>query len=313
MTGRLDAAGIAARAAMVEQAGLDGVWIQDSLIPGVMRPEPLLWLLPAAAATTSIEIGTSIFIVPLRHPVDLAQRFLTLRALTSDRFTAGVGAGSSKPSHDSVGVDFHQRFKLLYEEMDTIRRLCDGESVGGGEPRPVAVGQGRPAFVIGAWHSEASLRRAVTEYDGWMCSAAGRTNLETMAEAINRYRALGGKRVNVVSTCPLDLSAPTKKMSDDDPFNLMCDPAEAGRRLERLAALGFDDVLLVKRDHTGQTRCSRRTSTGRDPPGPRAAAARRDAAVAQPSARRARRRRPCPRTAPRTQRQDAFDRRVNLR
>ena len=248
----LDAAGVAARAAMVERAGLDGVWIQDSLIPGVMRPEPLLWLTPAAAATTSIEIGTSIFIVPLRHPVDLAQRFLTLRALTNDRFTAGVGAGSSKPSHDSVGVDFHQRFKLLYDEMDTIRRLCDGETVGAANLDPWPSVKGGPRFVIGAWHSEASLRRAVAEYDGWMCSA-GRTNLETMSEAIKRYRALGGQRA-MVSTCPVDLSAPTQRMGDDDPFNLMCDPAEAGRRLERLAALGFDDVLLVKRDHTGRTK-----------------------------------------------------------
>jgi len=248
----LDAAGIAARAAMVEQAGLDGVWIQDSMIPGVMRPEPLLWLLPAAAATNSIEIGTSIFIVPLRHPVDLAQRFLTLRALTNDRFTAGVGAGSSKPSHDTMGVDFHDRFRLLHEEMDTIRRLCDGETVGAANLDPWPSVKGGPRFVIGAWHSEASLRRAVTEYDGWMCSA-GRTNLETMAEAIKRYRALGGKRA-MVSTCPVDLSAPTQRMGDDDPFNLMCDPAEAARRLERLAALGFDDVLLVKRDHTGRTK-----------------------------------------------------------
>jgi alkanesulfonate monooxygenase SsuD/methylene tetrahydromethanopterin reductase-like flavin-dependent oxidoreductase (luciferase family) len=248
----LDAAGVAARAAMVEQAGLDGVWIQDSMIPGVMRPEPLLWLLPAAAATTNIEIGTSIFIVPLRHPVDLAQRFLTLRALTNDRFTAGVGAGSSKPSHDTMGVDFHDRFRLLHEEMDTIRRLCDGETVGAANLDPWPSVKGGPRFVIGAWHSETSLRRAVTEYDGWMCSA-GRTNLETMAEAIKRYRALGGTRA-MVSTCPLDLSAPTQRMGDDDPFNLMCDPKEAGRRLERLAALGFDDVLLVKRDHTGRTK-----------------------------------------------------------
>jgi alkanesulfonate monooxygenase SsuD/methylene tetrahydromethanopterin reductase-like flavin-dependent oxidoreductase (luciferase family) len=248
----LDAAGVASRAAMVEQAGLDGIWIQDSMIPGVMRPEPLLWLLPAAAATTNIEIGTSIFIVPLRHPVDLAQRFLTLRALTNDRFTAGVGAGSSKPSHDSMGVDFHDRFRLLHEEMDTIRRLCDGETVGAANLDPWPSVKGGPRFVIGAWHSETSLRRAVTEYDGWMCSA-GRTNLETMSEAIKRYRALGGKRA-MVSTCPVDLSAPTQRMGDDDPFNLMCDPAEAARRLERLAALGFDDVLLVKRDHTGRTK-----------------------------------------------------------
>lgn len=248
----LDAAGIAARAAMVEQAGLDGVWIQDSMIPGVMRPEPLLWLLPAAAATTNIEIGTSIFIVPLRHPVDLAQRFLTLRALTNDRFTAGVGAGSTKASHDSAGVDFHERFRLLYSHLDVIRRLCRGETVGAANLDPWPSVTGGPRFVIGAWHSETSLRRAVAEYDGWMCSA-GRTNLETMSEAIRRYRALGGKRA-MVSTCPVDLSAPTQRMGDDDPFNLMCDPAEAARRLERLAELGFDDVLLVKRDHTGRTK-----------------------------------------------------------
>jgi alkanesulfonate monooxygenase SsuD/methylene tetrahydromethanopterin reductase-like flavin-dependent oxidoreductase (luciferase family) len=248
----LDAAGIAARAVMVEQAGLDGIWIQDSMIPGVMRPEPLLWLLPAAAATTNIEIGTSIFIVPLRHPVDLAQRFLTLRALTNDRFTAGVGAGSTKASHDSAGVDFHERFRLLYSHMDTIRRLCHGETMGAANLDPWPSVKGGPRFLLGAWHSETSLRRAVAEYDGWMCSA-GRTNLETMAEAIKRYRALGGKRA-MVSTCPVDLSAPAQRMGDDDPFNLMCDPAEAARRLERLAELGFDDILLVKRDHTGRTK-----------------------------------------------------------
>ena len=304
----LDAAGIAARAAMVEQAGLDGVWIQDSLIPGVMRPEPLLWLLPAAAATTSIEIGTSIFIVPLRHPVDLAQRFLTLRALTGDRFTAGVGAGSSKPSHDSMGVDFHHRFRLLYEEMDVIRRLCDGETVGAANLDPWPKVKGGPRFVIGAWHSEASLRRAVTEYDGWMCSA-GRTNLETMAEAISRYRALGGRRA-MVSTCPVDLSAPTQRMGDDDPFNLMCDPAEAARRLERLAALGFDDVLLVKRDHTGRTKMFE-TDLDADEIGQIRELLPRDETRPWHEERAARPPAPgAPAAGARPRRQDAFDRRV---
>jgi alkanesulfonate monooxygenase SsuD/methylene tetrahydromethanopterin reductase-like flavin-dependent oxidoreductase (luciferase family) len=303
----LDAGGIAARAAMVEQAGLDGVWIQDSIIPGVMRPEPLLWLLPAAAATTSIEIGTSIFIVPLRQPVDLAQRFLTLRALTNDRFTAGVGAGSTKASHDSVGVDFHERFKLLYSEMDTIRRLCDGETVGAANLDPWPSVKGGPRFVIGAWHSEASLRRAVTEYDGWMCSA-GRTNLETMAEAINRYRALGGRRA-MVSTCPVDLSAPTQRMGDDDPFNLMCDPAEAARRLERLAALGFDDVLLVKRDHTGRTKMFETDLDAEEIRQIRELLPR-DASRPWDTEREPRARAPLAAPAARASRQDAFDRRV---
>lgn len=247
----LDAAGIARRARMVEEAGLDGIWMQDSMIPGSMRPDPLMWLLVACAATTELEVGTSILIVPLRNPVDLAQRFLTLEALTHGRFTFGVGSGSTRASHESAGVAFEDRFQLLYGHMDTIRRLCQGEAVGAAHLDPWPSVRGRPRFVLGAWHSELSLRRAVGEYDGWMCSA-GRTNYTIMAQGIERYRQLGGGRA-LVSTCPVDLSAPTEPLLDDDQFHLRCAPEEAARRLQRLADLGFDDVLLVMADHTGQT------------------------------------------------------------
>ena len=247
----LDAAGIARRARMVEEAGLDGIWMQDSMIPGYMRPDPLMWLLTACAATTELEVGTSILIAPLRNPVDLAQRFLTLEALTHGRFTFGVGSGSTRASHESAGVAFDDRFKLLYSHMDTIRRLCQGEAVGAANLDPWPSVRGKPRFVLGAWHSELSLRRAVDEYDGWMCSA-GRTNYTIMAQGIERYRRLGGRRA-LVSTCPVDLSAPTEPLLDDDQFHLRCAPDEAARRLRRLAELGFDDVLLVMADHTGRT------------------------------------------------------------
>jgi alkanesulfonate monooxygenase SsuD/methylene tetrahydromethanopterin reductase-like flavin-dependent oxidoreductase (luciferase family) len=248
----LDARAIGERAQAVEAAGLEGIWLQDSMIPGVMRPDPLMWLLVASAATERVEIGTSIYIVPLRQPVDMAQRFMTLRALTDDRFTVGVGAGSTKASHDSAGVDFDSRFKLLYGHMDTIRRLCDGERVGAADLAPWPEVKGGPRFALGAWHSETSLRHAATEFDGWMCSAA-RTNYATMATAIERYRELGGRRA-MVSTCPIDLTAPTERMNDDDSFHLRCAPDEAARRLQRLADLGFDDVLLVMADHTGNSK-----------------------------------------------------------
>src|SRR5262249_59167653 len=74
-------------------------------------------------------------------------------------------------------------------------------------------------------------------------------NLRTVADAIARYRDLGGKRA-MVSTCAVDLTAPTTPLADDEPFHLRCDPAEATRRLQRLAELGYDDILLVKADHT---------------------------------------------------------------
>src|SRR3984885_16251233 len=95
----LDAAGIQRRAKLMEQEGFDGIWLGDSFSPGMTRPDPLMWLLVAAAATERIEVGTSILIVPLRDPVELAQRFLTLQQLPGGRFTAGGGSGSTRRKH----------------------------------------------------------------------------------------------------------------------------------------------------------------------------------------------------------------------
>jgi alkanesulfonate monooxygenase SsuD/methylene tetrahydromethanopterin reductase-like flavin-dependent oxidoreductase (luciferase family) len=244
----LDAKGVMARAKMVEDAGLDGIWMGDGISPNMTRPDALMWLLMAAAGTEHIEVGTSVLQIPLRNPVELAQRMLTMQALTRGRFTVGIGAGSTKSNHDSVGVDFEKRFTLLKDNMDVIRRLCNGETVGTANLNPWPEVKGGPRFVVGAWYSGIWLKRAARDYDGWM-SSAGRTNLKTVSEAIGRYRKLGGQRA-MVSTCAVDLTAPTTELGDEESFHLRCDPEEASRRLQILADLGYDDILVVKADHT---------------------------------------------------------------
>lgn len=243
----LDTAGIAERARAMEKEGFAGIWLGDSFTPGMTRPDPLMWLLSAAAATERIEVGTSILIVPLRDPVELAQRFLTLQALTRGRFTVGVGSGSTRNNYEALGRDFEGRFRKLDSDLKTIRALCNGETVGSAFLNPWPSVQGGPPIVIGAWHSGIWLERAVKSYDGWMCSA-GRTNFRTMKEAIKRYRDLGGKRA-IISSCMVDLTAPNSTLGDEDSFHLRCGPEEASERLHRVAELGFDDILLVKIDH----------------------------------------------------------------
>jgi alkanesulfonate monooxygenase SsuD/methylene tetrahydromethanopterin reductase-like flavin-dependent oxidoreductase (luciferase family) len=244
----LDGGGIASRAQAVEAAGLDGIWLGDGFSPGMTRPDPLMWLLVAATATRRIEVGTSILIVPLRHPVELAQRLLTLHALTRGRFTLGAGAGSTRNNYEAFGLEFERRFSLLETRLAEVKRLCAGEVVGTADLNPWPRVRGGPPILIGAWHSHVWLRRAVERYDGWMCSA-GRTSLAAMREALKRYRDLGGGRA-LVSTCMVDLRAPTTPLSENDPFHLRCAPDEARERLHSLVELGFDDVLLVKADHT---------------------------------------------------------------
>lgn len=235
---------VAGRAKAVEYAGFESIWIGDTISRGLTWPDPLLYLLAAAAGTRSIELGTAVLEVPLRSPVDLAQRFLTMHALTGGRFSAGVGAGSTKQDYDACGIDFDQRFKLLRSHMDLIRALCRGEQVGEANLHPWPATVGGPRMLIGAWYSGPWVRRAAQEYDGWLSSSAW-TNFNTMREGLQRYRDLGGKRA-LVATISVDLTQPEAGLRDDEAFHLRCGPKSAAERLQGLAEIGFDDALIVK-------------------------------------------------------------------
>jgi alkanesulfonate monooxygenase SsuD/methylene tetrahydromethanopterin reductase-like flavin-dependent oxidoreductase (luciferase family) len=249
----LDAAGVAVRAIMIEEAGFDGIWLPDTLVPESQpRPDPLAVLLTAGIATRRVELGTSVLIVPLRNATELAQRLMTLHVLSGGRFSFGVGAGSTQSAFDAAGVDFASRFRDLHAKMDIVQRLLHGEQAGAAVLNPWPEAPPGPRFLLGAWHSDVSLRRAVRDYDGWICSGA-RTSLTTFADALGRYRDLGGTRA-VVANCPVDLTAPSRSLAADENFNLRCGPDEAAIRLGRLAELGFDDVNLVIADPLGKAK-----------------------------------------------------------
>jgi alkanesulfonate monooxygenase SsuD/methylene tetrahydromethanopterin reductase-like flavin-dependent oxidoreductase (luciferase family) len=252
----LDANGVMQRARAIEAAGFDGIWMGDGL-SGITRPDVLMWLLVAAAGTERIEVGTSVLQVPLREPVELAQRFLTLHALTRGRFSVGVGTGSGINGYAAQGRPeaFDHRFKLLRESLKTIKALCNGEKVGAADLKPWPSTIGGPPIIIGSWSSERWMQRAATEYDGWMCSGSfnrskgkgDETTLNTLAENIKRFRDMGGKRA-LISSVLVDLTEPEAPTDRDAPFNLFCGPKSAAERLAVIADMGYDDVLLVKRD-----------------------------------------------------------------
>jgi alkanesulfonate monooxygenase SsuD/methylene tetrahydromethanopterin reductase-like flavin-dependent oxidoreductase (luciferase family) len=238
------------RAQLIERLGFDGIWLGDSVGRASWPvPDPLLWLSAAAAATERIELGTCIIQVPLRHPVELAQRLMALHALSQGRFSAGLGSGSTLADFEAVGVDYDQRFHLLAQALPTIKRLCNGERVGSAylEPWPDTVGG--PPILVGSWHSGIWVRRAAREYDGWLASGFF-TSLRQMREGIQRYRDAGGKRA-LVSTIRIDLHAKGVPFDEDSRFHLECDSeAEASERLGRLAELGYDDALLTRANHS---------------------------------------------------------------
>jgi alkanesulfonate monooxygenase SsuD/methylene tetrahydromethanopterin reductase-like flavin-dependent oxidoreductase (luciferase family) len=241
-----NAADVMTRARAIEAAGFDGIWLGESMNRGTPAVDTLAVLAIAAAATSRVELGSAVLQVPLRRPAELAHRLLTLHALSGGRFTAGLGAGSTQSDFAACDIDYAERFRLFAAALPRIRRLCNGEQVGAANLRPWPSVAGGPPLLIGAWVSGIWVKRAAQNYDGWIASGRHNNQFRTLAEGLKVYRDNGGKRA-LIATVSIDLQAPTKPLAADEPFNLRCGPEEAAARLQRLAELGIDDVLLVMR------------------------------------------------------------------
>src|SRR2546426_1416599 len=149
----------AARA--IETAGFESAWAFDSIGRGFLLADPLMALAVAATVTRAIELGTGVLQVPLRNPVELAQRALTVQQVSGSRFRFGVGAGSTAADFAALGFDFESRFRRLGESLSIMRRLWAGETVDGASLAPVwPEVLGGPPVLIGSWAGSKWIERA---------------------------------------------------------------------------------------------------------------------------------------------------------
>lgn len=243
------ASSLADAARGIEAAGFESAWTFDSVGRGALRPDPLMVLAVAATVTRAIELGTGVFQVPLRNPVELAQRVLTAHLVSGGRLRLGAGAGSTAADFAALGFDFESRFRRLGESLAIMRRLWAGETVEGASLAPVWPGVvGGPPVLIGSWAGSKWIERAAREFDGWVGSGA-RSSWRALREGIARFRGFGGTRA-VVTNVRVQLDSPTASPDGpDDPCDLKCPRDVARERLHRLREWGFDDIVLVPGRH----------------------------------------------------------------
>ncbi|MGH2469920.1 MAG: hypothetical protein ACRDGF_07590, partial [Chloroflexota bacterium] len=55
-----------------------------------------------------------------------------------------------------------------------------------------------------------------------------------------------------VATIGVNLAAPSTPFKEEERFNLNCGPEEAAERLQRVAGLGFDDVLISRLNYSAE-------------------------------------------------------------
>ncbi|PYN43791.1 MAG: 5,10-methylene tetrahydromethanopterin reductase [Candidatus Rokuibacteriota bacterium] len=245
----LEAQSLADAARRIEAAGFESVWAFDAIGRGFLLADPLTALSVAATVTRHVELGTGVLQVPLRNPVELAQRVLTTHLVSGGRLRLGVGAGSTAADFEALGLDFASRFRRLDESLSIMRRLWTGERVGRASLEPVwPAALGGPPVLIGSWAGSRWIERAARDFDGWVGSGA-RSSWRLLREGIARFRDLSGRRAVVTNVVAHLDGNPRSPDGPDDGCDLRCSRDQARERLHRLRALGFDDIVLVTRNH----------------------------------------------------------------
>jgi len=119
--------------------------------------EPFTTLAWLAGLTGRIRLGTTVLIVPYRHPLLIARMAANLSDLSGGRLVLGVGSGWAAQEFDALGVPFQQRGKLTDDYLRAVRAAwADQQDYRSGQI---------PVWVGG--NSDAGLRRAVRLGDAW--------------------------------------------------------------------------------------------------------------------------------------------------
>jgi len=115
---------------LVDRCGYDSLWVGDHVSFAVPILDPLLQLAQAAVVSRRLTLGTSVLLLPLRHPAPVAKQVATLDHLTEGRLIFGVGVGGEFPKEYEVcGVPRGERGARLAEGVAVLRKLWSGEPV----------------------------------------------------------------------------------------------------------------------------------------------------------------------------------------
>jgi probable F420-dependent oxidoreductase len=193
-----------------EELGYESAWAPDHLILPARPAEgtgghgdvpPDLPILDAgslmsyvAAVTTTLRVGTWVYVLSARHPFVAARTFQSVDVLSGGRVEMGIGAGYVPSEFTSAGIDFDSRGRRTEESIAICRSLWrDPVTEFHGEffdfdpvamfPKPAS--NAGPRIHVGGT-STAALRRAANLAEGWMGLEG---SPEELAPILDRLRA----------------------------------------------------------------------------------------------------------------------------
>jgi alkanesulfonate monooxygenase SsuD/methylene tetrahydromethanopterin reductase-like flavin-dependent oxidoreductase (luciferase family) len=181
-----------------ERLGYTGVWLSEHhFVDDGYLPSPLVVAAAIAARTQRMTIGTNVLLLPMHHPLRVAEDAAVAHLVSGGRFVLGVGQGYVQHEFEVLGFNRRYRPSLFEEDVEIIRRAWEEGRIGyeGKRWRFENLPFGprldrRPPIYIGA-SADRAIDRAARMADGFLTSAAGGTgNVVTyrkVREALARH------------------------------------------------------------------------------------------------------------------------------
>ena len=204
----------AALARALQERGFESVWAPEhSHIPAARKTpwggggelpkryydvmDPFISLTLAAAATTTLLLGTGVCLVNQRDPIQTAKLVASLDHVSGGRFLFGIGVGWNREEMENHGTAFDTRAKLVRERVEAMQEIWTkskaeyhGEFVNFDPimawPKPVQ--KPHPPILVGGAFPQGA-RRALRYGNGWI-PIAGRAPLE---ESLAAFRAMAAE------------------------------------------------------------------------------------------------------------------------
>lgn len=171
--------GVAEQCQLAENVGFESCWVNDHQVTESDNywPAPLTRLTSIATATETLEVVTSVLILPLYHPLHVAQQAAMLDNISDGRLTLGVSLGYVEKEFDAFDVPMNERAGRLIEGLrfldlfftaeERIDFDCPFFSVEDWRPMPETKQEPRPPLWVGGW-GDKQIARSVKFGDAWV-------------------------------------------------------------------------------------------------------------------------------------------------
>jgi probable F420-dependent oxidoreductase len=245
----------------LEATGVDSLWFSELVYSKAV--DPFVGMAYALARTTNLKVGTSVAVLPGRHPVLVAKQLASLAGLAPKRVLPVFGLRSAIPAEREIFVvPDGQRAAVFDESLQLLRSVLEQQDVAFNgdyfavsaadvEPRPL-----KPLDIWLGGSAPAAFRRIGQLGDGWLGSFLTPEEARGGRERIQSAAAEAGREIEPdhfginIAVCDGEMSdglvaAVKRRRPDVNPADLIAgDWPHLHRQLDAYVAAGLTKFVI---------------------------------------------------------------------